>query len=277
MFHANSVIGTNRPDVLDKALMRPGRFDRQIGIDKPDIKGRRDIFLVHLKGLKLQDNMDEVAKRLASLTPGFSGADVANVCNEGALIAARRSKKLVEVVDLIDAVERVIAGLEKKNRVLSPEEKKRVAYHEAGHAIAGWYLEHADPLLKVLLAPRLLLSLGANTYAGVYHSKRNGSSWLRAVSAQRSIPIHRRAAQRPHVCDTGRTCRRTAHLPKDLDWCPGRPGEDHTARLLADHHVWHERTSWPPLLPPRRRGVCRDSTVQSSNSSHDRRRGAKDG
>lgn len=143
--------GTNRPDVLDKALLRPGRFDRQIGIDKPDIKGRRDIFLVHLKNLKMIDNIDETAKRLSALTPGFSGADVANVCNEGALIAARRSKKLIEMVDFVDAIERVIAGLEKKNRILSPDEKKRVAYHEAGHAIAGWYLEHADPLLKVHL------------------------------------------------------------------------------------------------------------------------------
>jgi AFG3 family protein len=137
--------------VLDKALLRPGRFDRQISIDKPDIKGRRDIFLVHLKTLKLSEDIDATAKRLAALTPGFSGADVANVCNEGALIAARRSKKLIEMVDFVDAIERVIAGLEKKNRVLSPEEKKRVAYHEAGHAIAGWYLEHADPLLKVIM------------------------------------------------------------------------------------------------------------------------------
>jgi AFG3 family protein len=156
--------GTNRPDVLDKALLRPGRFDRQIGIDKPDIKGRRDIFLVHLKGLKLKENMDDIAKRLAALTPGFSGADVANVCNEGALIAARRSKKLIEIVDLVDAIERVIAGLEKKNRVLSPEEKKRVAYHEAGHAIAGWYLEHADPLLKVSIIPRGMGALGYAQY-----------------------------------------------------------------------------------------------------------------
>jgi len=156
--------GTNRPDVLDKALLRPGRFDRQIGIDKPDIKGRRDIFLVHLKVLKLKENIDDVAKRLSALTPGFSGADVANVCNEGALIAARRAKKLIEIVDLVDAIERVIAGLEKKNRILSPDEKKRVAYHEAGHAIAGWYLEHADPLLKVSIIPRGMGALGYAQY-----------------------------------------------------------------------------------------------------------------
>jgi AFG3 family protein len=137
--------------VLDKALLRPGRFDRQIGIDKPDIKGRRDIFLVHLKALKMKEDHDTTAKRLAALTPGFSGADIANVCNEGALIAARHAKKEIEFVDFEAAIERVIAGLEKKNRVLSPDEKKRVAYHEAGHAIAGWYLEHADPLLKVFL------------------------------------------------------------------------------------------------------------------------------
>lgn len=135
--------------MLDKALLRPGRFDRQIGIDKPDIKGRRDIFLVHLKSLKMKEDADTIAKRLSALTPGFSGADIANVCNEGALIAARFSKKEIEMIDFEAAIERVIAGLEKKNRVLSPDEKKRVAYHEAGHAIAGWYLEHADPLLKV--------------------------------------------------------------------------------------------------------------------------------
>ncbi len=136
--------------MLDSALLRPGRFDRQISIDKPDIKGRRDIFLVHLKPLKMKDDKDFIAKRLAVLSPGFSGADIANVCNEAALIAARNSKKEIELVDFEAAIDRVIAGLEKKNRVLSPEEKKRVAYHEAGHAIAGWYLEHADPLLKVI-------------------------------------------------------------------------------------------------------------------------------
>jgi AFG3 family protein len=156
--------GTNRPDVLDKALLRPGRFDRQIGIDKPDIKGRRDIFLVHLKALKMKEDHDATAKRLAALTPGFSGADIANVCNEGALIAARHGKKEIEFVDFEAAIERVIAGLEKKNRVLSPDEKKRVAYHEAGHAIAGWYLEHADPLLKVSIIPRGMGALGYAQY-----------------------------------------------------------------------------------------------------------------
>jgi AFG3 family protein len=142
--------GTNRPDILDRALMRPGRFDRQIAIDRPDIKSREEIFLVHLKPLKL-DKPDhlEYAKRLAALTPGFSGADIANTCNEAALIAARRKGTEVILRDLEDAIDRIIGGIEKKNKVLSPEEKKTVAYHEAGHAVCGWYLEHADPVLKV--------------------------------------------------------------------------------------------------------------------------------
>jgi AFG3 family protein len=156
--------GTNRPDVLDKALLRPGRFDRQIYIDRPDIKGRRDIFKVHLKPLKMNDPLEDVAKRLAALTPGFSGADIANVCNEGALIAARHQKKFVELCDFEAAIERVIAGLEKKNRILSAEEKKTVAYHEAGHATVGWYLQHADPLLKVSIIPRGVAALGYAQY-----------------------------------------------------------------------------------------------------------------
>lgn len=156
--------GTNRADVLDKALLRPGRFDRQIYIDKPDIKGRRDIFRVHLKPLKLADPVEDVSRRLATLTPGFAGADIANVCNEGALIAARKSKKTVDLGDLEAAIERVIAGLEKKNRILSPEEKKIVAYHEAGHATVGWFMEHSDPLLKVSIIPRGSAALGYAQY-----------------------------------------------------------------------------------------------------------------
>jgi cell division protease FtsH len=141
--------GTNRPDVLDPALMRPGRFDRQIYLENPDIKGRFEILKIHLKPLKLSESIEDCAKRIATLTPGFSGADVANVCNEGALIAARRNKKAVELVDLEAAIDRVIGGLERKNRILSSNEKTIVAYHEAGHATTGWFLEHVDPLLKV--------------------------------------------------------------------------------------------------------------------------------
>jgi len=153
---ANIVVlaGTNRPDILDAALMRPGRFDRQITIPPPDIKGRVSIFKVHLKPIKSELDMTTLARKLAALTPGFTGADVANVCNEAALIAARHLSPVVELSHFEAAIERVVAGLEKKTQVLGPEEKKTVAYHEAGHAVAGWFLEHANPLLKVSIIPR---------------------------------------------------------------------------------------------------------------------------
>ncbi|WP_139925828.1 ATP-dependent zinc metalloprotease FtsH [Hymenobacter sp. DG01] len=153
---------TNRPDTLDSALLRPGRFDRQISIDKPDINGRTQIFNVHLKPLTLGPDVE--AKKLAAQTPGFAGAEIANVCNEAALIAARRDKKMVTMQDFTDAVDRVIGGLEKKNKIISPGEKKIVAYHEAGHAIAGWFLEHADPLVKVSIVPRGVAALGYAQY-----------------------------------------------------------------------------------------------------------------
>ena len=153
---------TNRPDVLDSALLRPGRFDRQISIDKPDLKGREEIFKVHVRPLKLND--DVIVKNLAAQTPGFAGAEIANVCNESALIAARKDKKSIEMIDFQDAIDRVIGGLEKKNKIISPEEKKIVAYHEAGHAVAGWYLEHADPLVKVSIVPRGIAALGYAQY-----------------------------------------------------------------------------------------------------------------
>jgi len=153
---------TNRPDVLDSALLRPGRFDRQISIDKPDIIGREAIFLVHLKPIKMSSKVEP--KKLAAQTPGFAGAEIANVCNEAALIAARKNKKEVEMEDFHDAIDRVIGGLEKKNKLISPEEKKIVAFHEAGHAVAGWYLEHADPLVKVSIVPRGIAALGYAQY-----------------------------------------------------------------------------------------------------------------
>ena len=153
---------TNRPDVLDSALMRPGRFDRQISIDKPDIVGREAIFKVHLKPLKMAKDVDP--KKLAAQTPGFAGAEIANVCNEAALIAARRDKEAVDLQDFHDAIDRVIGGLEKKNKIISPEEKRIVAYHEAGHAVAGWFLEHADPLVKVSIVPRGVAALGYAQY-----------------------------------------------------------------------------------------------------------------
>jgi AFG3 family protein len=153
---------TNRPDVLDSALMRPGRFDRQISIDKPDLVGREQIFKVHLKTIKTATNLD--LKKLAGQTPGFAGADIANVCNEAALIAARRDKLAVDINDFQDAIDRVIGGLEKKNKIISPQEKEIIAYHEAGHAIAGWFLQYAYPLLKVTIVPRGVAALGYAQY-----------------------------------------------------------------------------------------------------------------
>ena len=153
---------TNRPDVLDSALLRPGRFDRQISIDKPDVKGRESIFHVHLKPIKRSEKLD--IHKLAEQTPGFAGADIANVCNEAALIAARKGKEMVEMDDFQDAIDRVIGGLEKKNKIILPEEKKIIAYHEAGHAVCGWYLEHAYPLLKVTIVPRGVAALGYAQY-----------------------------------------------------------------------------------------------------------------
>jgi cell division protease FtsH len=153
---------TNRPDVLDPALLRPGRFDRQIAIDRPDLIGREQIFKVHMKPLTLAPEVD--TKKLAAQTPGFAGAEIANVCNEAALIAARRDKKAIDMQDFQDAIDRVIGGLEKRNKIISPEEKRIVAYHESGHAIAGWFLEHADPLVKVSIVPRGIAALGYAQY-----------------------------------------------------------------------------------------------------------------
>lgn len=153
---------TNRPDVLDSALLRPGRFDRQISIDLPDVKGREEIFKVHLKPIKVSQDLD--LNKLAEQTPGFAGADIANVCNEAALIAARKGKDSVDFSDFQDAIDRVIGGLEKKNKIIAPHEKKIIAYHEAGHAICGWFLEHAYPLLKVTIVPRGTAALGYAQY-----------------------------------------------------------------------------------------------------------------
>lgn len=153
---------TNRPDVLDTALLRPGRFDRQISIDIPDVKGREKIFDVHLKPIKRSKDLN--IKKLAIQTPGFAGADIANICNEAALIAARKGKSEVDMSDFNDAIDRVIGGLEKKNKIILPEEKRIIAYHEAGHAVSGWFLEHAHPLVKVTIVPRGVAALGYAQY-----------------------------------------------------------------------------------------------------------------
>lgn len=184
--HVVVLAGTNRPDILDKALLRPGRFDRHISIDVPDVEGRKEIFKVHLSKLTLQVEediratqkdvdfnkyqelkaaaIDNLAGRLSALTPGFAGADIANCCNEGALIAAREDATAVETHHFEQAIERVVAGLEKKSRILSLEEKRTVAFHEAGHAICGWFLEFADPLVKVSIIPRGQGALGYAQY-----------------------------------------------------------------------------------------------------------------
>ncbi len=153
---------TNRPDILDSALMRPGRFDRQISVDAPDVVGREAIFKVHLSPVKVSSDID--AKKLAVQTPGFAGAEIANVCNEAALIAARKNKTSVEMKDFQDAIDRVIGGLEKKNKLISPEEKEIIAYHEAGHAVTSWFLEYANPLVKVSIVPRGVAALGYAQY-----------------------------------------------------------------------------------------------------------------
>ena len=155
------IAATNRADVLDKALMRAGRFDRQIYVDLPDVRERKEIFDVHLRPIKTEETLD--MDFLAKQTPGFSGADIANVCNEAALIAARNEKKFVDKQDFLDAVDRIVGGLEKKNKIITPAEKKAIAYHEAGHATVSWMLEHAAPLVKVTIVPRGQ-SLGAAWY-----------------------------------------------------------------------------------------------------------------
>ncbi len=158
---------TNRPDILDKALLRPGRFDRHIYLELPTLEERIEIFKVHLREVKLAKDID--LRKLAAQSPGFSGADIANVCNEAALIAARRNKQQVEDVDFYDAVDRIVAGLERRGKLISDEERRIVAYHEAGHATVSWYLKHADELLKVSIVPRGK-SLGAAWYLPEEHS-----------------------------------------------------------------------------------------------------------
>lgn len=150
---------TNRPDVLDPALLRPGRFDRQINIELPTLLERRDIFSVHINRIKTEKGKSTqlITKRMSQLTPGFSGADIANVCNEAALRASRMNKKLVEMEDFEYALDRVMSGMERLNNPLSLEEKKMLAFHEAGHALASWLLPHADELLKVEIAVAVLL------------------------------------------------------------------------------------------------------------------------
>lgn len=156
--------GTNRPDILDKALLRPGRFDRTITVDNPDIKGREQIYRVHLSKIKLVKEVGFYSERLAALTPGMSGADIANICNEAALVAARSDKEAVDMIDFETAIDRVIGGLEKKNKVITEVERRTIAFHESGHAVVSWFLEYAEPLLKVSIVPRGTSVLGFAQY-----------------------------------------------------------------------------------------------------------------
>lgn len=184
------IAATNRPDILDSALLRPGRFDRQISIDKPDLNGREQIFKVHLKPIKIAGDVN--AKQLALQTPGFTGAEISNMCNEAALIAARRGKKFVEMQDFNDAIDRVIGGLEKKNKLISPEEKRVIAHHEAGHTLCGWYLEYAMPLVKVTIVPRGIAALG---YAQ-YLPKEQHITTVEQLLDQMCMTLGGRAAER---------------------------------------------------------------------------------
>ena len=152
--------GTNRVDVLDPALLRAGRFDRHIAVDKPDLKGRRDIAKIYLSKVVIEGDVDEMAQKLAEMTPGYTGADINNIVNEAAIIAIRNKHDKILLTDLISAVDRVLCGMEKKNNLMTPEEKRRIAYHEAGHAVIGWVSEHVDPMLKVTIVPRSNGALG---------------------------------------------------------------------------------------------------------------------
>jgi cell division protease FtsH len=178
-FSSNSGVivlaATNRADVLDPALLRPGRFDRHIYLELPNLREREAIFKVHLRPLVLDNNID--IPFLAAQTPGFSGADIANICNEAALIAARRKADAVEKMDFLDAIDRIVAGLEKKSKIISPEEKKIIAYHEAGHALVSTLLKHVDPIVKVSIIPRGK-SLGASWYLPEEKQLRNKTSFI---------------------------------------------------------------------------------------------------
>merc|ERR1719213_826177 len=182
---------TNRMDILDSALLRPGRFDRQIYVPAPDIKGRSSIFKVHLGSLKTELDKEDLSKKMAALTPGFTGADIANVCNEAALIAARDLSESIVLKHFESAIERVVAGMEKKTNVLGPEEKRTVAYHEAGHAVCGWFLEFADPLLKVSIIPR-----GKGLGYAMYLPKEQYLYTTEQLNDRMCMPLGGRAAEK---------------------------------------------------------------------------------
>jgi AFG3 family protein len=243
--------GTNRVDVLDRALLRPGRFDRQITIDNPDVKARAEIFRVHLRPLKLDATVDQVAlcDRLAKLTPGFSGADVANVCNEAALVAARDDAVAVRGEHFDRAIERVIGGIEKKNRVLSLGERRAIAYHEAGHAVVAWMLQYCDPVLKLSIVPRGTKPTGFAQYDGTDKFLLTREQLLDRVCQRLAGP--RRRAGAPQCGDDGRR---------------GRPALCHTARVHSNRCLWHVGECRQRLVPGRRRALA----VQRRDGADDR-------
>lgn len=189
---ANIVIlaATNRSDVLDPALLRPGRFDRKIQVDKPDIKGRKAIFGIHIKGKTLAGDVEEYANRLAALTPGFAGAEIANICNEAAIYAARKNKTAIDLSDFEAATDRVIGGLE-STRIMTPEDKRIVAYHEAGHAVAGWFLEYAGKnILHIFyICTHLIIRLAwcRSPTKGNHCSQRKWCAGIRAIFAEGNL------------------------------------------------------------------------------------------
>ena len=211
---------TNRADILDKALLRAGRFDRQIYVELPDLNDRKAIFHVHLRNVKIDDSVD--VDLLARQTPGFSGADIANVCNEAALIAARKNKKSVQKQDFMDAVDRIVGGLEKRSKITTEEEKRSIAIHEAGHASLSWHLQYANPLVKVTIVPR---------------GKALGAAWYLPEERQ----ITPREALLDEMCaDAGRTCCRRVVYRPHLYRCSQRPGARHQASLCHGSIFRHE-------------------------------------
>ena len=213
---------TNRPEILDQALLRAGRFDRQVLVDRPDKKGRLDILKVHVKKVTLASDVD--LEQVAALTTGFSGADLANLVNEAALAATRRKARAVKLQDFTAAIERIVAGLEKRNRVLNPKERETVAYHEMGHALVALALPGTDPVHKISIIPR---GIGALGYAATPHrgpvpddARRSGAQDRRTV---------------------GRARRREVGVWRTVDWCRRRSGASHRHRARHDHPLWHGR------------------------------------
>ena len=229
---------TNRADILDKALMRAGRFDRQIHVDLPEQNERLEIFKVHLRKVKLVENFD--MEFLAKQTPGFSGADIANVCNEAALIAARKNKKAVDRQDFLDAIDRIVGGLERRSKIISPAEKRTIAYHEAGHATVSWWLPNANPLLKVTIIPR------GNALGAAWYLPEERQS--RLVSAGGEANNHHRADDGRDGRNPRRPRRRGNHQRQDLHRSHERPGESHQAGLRHGHLLRHERQGRQYLL-----------------------------